>query len=61
MKGYFDFDWAGDNTIKKFISGLVFILNGVSVSWYSKKQAKIVLLSTELGCIALTLATKEVI
>lgn len=59
IRGYFDFDWAGDHTTKKSTSGIIFMLNGCPVNWYSKTQAMVALSSTEAEYVALTLATKE--
>ncbi len=59
VEGYSDFDWAGDKEDQKSTSGFIFMLNGRSVSWRSKKQATVALLSTEAEYIALTLAAKK--
>ena len=59
IKGYSDSDWASDYATKKSTSGLIFMLNGRPVSWCSKKQAMVVLSSTEAEYVALTFAAKE--
>ena len=59
IKGYSDSDWAGDKESQKSTSGFIFILNRGSVSWCSKKQSTVALLSTEVKYIALILAAKE--
>lgn len=41
IKGYSDSDWAGDHATRKSTSGFIFILNGGSVSWCSKRQATV--------------------
>lgn len=59
IKGYSDSNWAGDHVTKKSTSGFIFMLNGCPVSWCSKRQATVALLSTKVEYVALTLAVKE--
>ena len=59
IEGYSDSDWAGDKESRKSTSSYIFILNGGPVSWCSKRQPTVALLSTEAEYIALTLAAKE--
>ena len=61
LTGYSDSDWAGDHADQKSTSGFIFMLNGVPISYASKKQAVIALSSTEAEYIALNLAAREVI
>ena len=58
--GFTDADWgSGDD--QKSIGGFTFLLNSAAISWNSKKQATIVLSSTEAEYMALTQAAKEYI
>jgi hypothetical protein len=57
--GYSDSDWAGDLRDSRSISGFVFTMAGAVVSWSSKKQTSVALLSTEGEYMAVTHATKE--
>ena len=59
LVGYYDSDWAGDHADQKSTSGFVFILNGGLISYASKKQAVLSLLSTEAEYVALSLAAWE--
>ena len=59
VEGYLDSFWAGDKESRKSTSGFIFMLNGGLVSWCSKRQSMVALLSTKAKYIALTLATKE--
>lgn len=59
VEEYSDSDWAGDKKSRKSTSDFIFILNGGPVSWCSKKQATMILLSTKVEYIAFTLTTKE--
>lgn len=60
MEGYSDSDCAGDKESQKSTFGFIFMLNGRSVSWYSKKQVTVALSLTEAEYIALTLTAKKV-
>ena len=59
VEGYFDSDWARDKDSRKSTSGFIFILNGGSVSWCSKKQPTIALSSTKTKYITLIIAAKK--
>ncbi len=59
IKGYSDSDWAGDHATRKSTSGYIFILNRGPVSWCSKRQSTVTLLSIEAKYVALTLVSKE--
>jgi hypothetical protein len=61
LKGFVDTDWASDVNNHKSTSGFVFMLAGGAVSWGSKKQSAVALLSTEAEYIAAAHAAKEVI
>jgi hypothetical protein len=55
-----DSDWAGDKDDRKSIGGYMIFVNGVLVSWRSKKQAVIYLSSSEAEFYALAEAAKEI-
>ena len=59
--GYMDADWGGDKVDRRSTTGYVFTVNGMPVSWSSKRQPTIVLSSTEAEYMAATQATKEAI
>ena len=59
--GYSDSDWAGDISDRKSVGGYMFLINGKPITWSSKKQASVSLLSCEAEYIALTEAVKEVL
>ena len=59
--GYSDADWAGDMDDHHSTSGNVFFLACGAVSWLSKRQATIALLTTEAEYVALCMATQEAI
>ncbi|XP_073407531.1 uncharacterized protein [Dendrobates tinctorius] len=49
---YVDVDWAGDPIDKKSTSGYLFLLSGRPISWTSKKQSIVTLLTTEAEYVA---------
>ena len=55
--GFTDAYWANGED-RKSISGYTFLLNGVAISWTSKKQCTVALSSTEAEYMALTQAVK---
>jgi len=59
--GFSDTDWAANVNNHHSISGYVFMLSGAVVSWSSKKQGSMALLSTEAEYIAGAHAAKEAI
>ena len=59
LAGYTDSDWAGDVGDRKSIGGYMFLINGKPVTWSSKKQASVALLTCEAEYVALTEAVKE--
>ena len=61
LLGYTDSDWAGDITIRKSTSSYVFLLESEAISWSSKQQPTVALLSCEAKYMASTQATKEAI
>jgi len=61
LKGFVDADWASDVNDRKSTFGFIFMLTGGAISWGSKKQSAVVLLSTEAEYIAAAHAAKEVV
>jgi hypothetical protein len=61
LHGYVDADWASDVNDRKSTSGFVFMLAGGAISWSSKKQPSVALLSTEAEYIAGAHAAKEAV
>ena len=59
LLGYVDADWAGDVDDHCSISGYTFVTAGGIISWSSKKQPSIALLSTEAEYMATTATMKE--
>jgi hypothetical protein len=58
---YSDSDWAGDCNDRKSINGYIFLFNNGSISWSSKKQKCVALLSAEAEYVALGIAGQEAI
>lgn len=61
MVRYSDADYAGDCTDRKSTSGFVFLLNGSSICWRSKKQTVVAQSTTEAEYIAMSYAVREAI
>jgi len=59
LVGYTDADWGGDKNDRKSTSGYVFKVFGNTVSWGSRKQSTVSLLSTEAEYIALAHGISE--
>eukprot|EP00253_Pinus_taeda_P034919 PITA_34919 len=59
--GFVDADWVGDLDQRRSTSGYVFNLFGGAVSWMSKKQFVVALLTTEAEYTTTTHASKEVV
>ncbi|XP_068994260.1 uncharacterized protein [Neodiprion pinetum] len=57
--GYCDADWANDEGDRKSITGYVFILQGGAISWSSKKQHIVALLTCEAEYMSLAAAVPE--
>jgi len=57
MIGYSDADWRGDKIDRRSTTGFVFMLQGVLVSWSSKKQSIAALSSCEAEYVAGSSAT----
>jgi len=60
LQGYCDADWASQHH-RHSISGYVFMVDGGTVSWSSKRQPIVALSTTEAEYIAVTHATKEAV
>src|SRR4051812_12745532 len=61
LSGYSDANWGNDLDSQRSTSGYIFLVSGGVISWSSKRQATVILSSTEAEYIALTQATKEAI
>lgn len=59
LVGYADADWGEDRSDRKSIGGYVFMFNGNTVCWSSKKQTCVALSSTEAEFISLSETCKE--
>lgn len=59
--GYTDADWAGNVDTRQSTSGYVFLISGAAISWSSKLQVTLALLSTEAEYMACTRAVQEAI
>ena len=59
LLGYVNADWAGDVNDHHSISGYTFITAGGAISWSSKKQPSVTLLSMEAEYMAAAAAAKE--
>ena len=55
VKGYSDSDWASNKKSLKSIFFFIYMLNKRQMSWYLRKQARVVLLLTKAKYIVLTL------
>ena len=61
LQGYVDADMAGDRDNRRSTTGYVFTVGGTAVSWVSKIQSVVALLTTEAEYVAATKASKEMI
>ncbi|XP_062987375.1 uncharacterized protein LOC134401944 [Elgaria multicarinata webbii] len=59
--GFVDADWAGDESDHKSTSGSLFIYNGGTISWASKKQVVVAMSSTEAEYVTADSACQEAI
>ena len=60
LKGYTNADWADYKTDRRSMSGFVFSLGSGALSWSSKKQPTVALVSTEAEYRGATVASCEV-
>jgi len=58
---FVDSDWAGDQVDRKSILGFVVMFEGGAVSWRSKKQTSVVLLTVKAEFIAASMAVKKIL
>lgn len=61
LTGYTDADWAGDRDTRRSTLGFVFNIGSGAISWSSKRQPTVALLSCEAEYMDQTQATKEAI
>ena len=59
VRGYIDFDFAGDSDRRKSISGYLLMLDSCLISWKATLQHIVALSSTEAEFVAATEAVKE--
>ena len=59
VTGFSDADWGGDLDDRHSTTGNVFLLAGGAVSWLSKKQAVVVLSTSEAEYVALSIVAQE--
>jgi hypothetical protein len=59
LEGYANADWEGSAVDRKRASGCCFTLGSAMVSWCSRKQIFVALSTTEVECIALSVAVPE--
>jgi hypothetical protein len=60
MHGYIDADWVGSISDKRSTSGFMFSFGSATVTWSSKKQPTVALLSTEAEYRGAAMAACEV-
>eukprot|EP00253_Pinus_taeda_P004850 PITA_04850 len=61
LQGFIDADWARSPSDQKSISGGIFNLGSVAISWYNKKQRSVALSSVEAEYMAASQAACEAI
>ena len=61
LTGYSDAEWAGDTSTRKSTFGFVFLYGGGAISWASRKQTCVTLLSMEAEYVALSEASQELV
>jgi hypothetical protein len=59
--GYSDADWAGDIDDRHSTTGIIYMMTGAAVSWFSKKQSVVALSTLEAEYIALSCASQEAV
>ena len=59
--GYSDSDWGGDSNDYKSTTGYLFQIAGTAVTWKSKKQSCVALLTAEAEYMALSSAAQEAV
>jgi hypothetical protein len=61
LQGYVDSDMTGDKYSRRSTTGYVFTIGGTTISWISKIQKVVALLTTKAKYVAVTEASKEMI
>jgi hypothetical protein len=61
LQGYADVDWAGSAVDRKITSGCCFTLGSSMVSWCSRKQSSVALITAEAEYIALSVVVCEAV
>ena len=61
LSGFTDVDWEGSPTDRKSTSRGIFSIELTTVSWYSRKQRSVALISAEAEYMAASLAACEAI
>jgi hypothetical protein len=61
LQGYVDVDWAGSVVDQKSTSGCCFTLGFAMVSWCSRKQSSMALITAKAEYIALSVAVREAV
>ena len=61
LHGYTDVDWAGSVVDRKITSGCCFALGSASISWMSRKQKLVNLITAEAEYIAANMACCEAV
>ena len=61
LQGVTDADWVGNMLDRKSTSGGIFSIGSATISWYSRKQRYVALISTEAGYMATSLVACKAI
>jgi hypothetical protein len=61
LSAHVDADWAGCRETRRFTTGFVILLNGITVSYGSKKQRTVATSSTEAEYVAAGTAAKKIV
>ena len=61
LESYCDADYAGDETTRRSVSGIVFKFSGGAIVWASKRQQSVALSTTEAEYVAASEAAKDAV